>query len=85
MLFGPKIFQKSVYITSYCLQKILQTQGIPTAIYYPKPLHLQMAFKELEHRKGDFQVSESVSDRILSLPMHPYLSESDIDKITRLI
>jgi dTDP-4-amino-4,6-dideoxygalactose transaminase len=67
------------------IQKILQTQGIPTAIYYPKPLHLQMAFNELEHRKGDFQVSESVSDRILSLPMHPYLSESDIDKITRLI
>ena len=44
-----------------------------------------MVFNELEYRKGDFQVSESVSDRILSLPMHPYLSESDIDKITRLI
>ncbi|CAB1075940.1 DegT/DnrJ/EryC1/StrS aminotransferase [Olavius algarvensis Delta 1 endosymbiont] len=50
---------------------------IPTAIYYPKPLHLQSAYSYLNYQKGDFPVSEDCADRILSLPMHPYLSEED--------
>jgi len=63
------------------LQNKLKDNGIPTAIYYPKPLHLQTAFSELGYREGDFQVSESVSQRIFSLPMHPYLSAEDQKKI----
>jgi UDP-2-acetamido-2-deoxy-ribo-hexuluronate aminotransferase len=55
----------------------LKELGIPTAIYYPRPLHLQTAFSRLGHRQGDFPVAESVSDRIFSLPMHPYLDASD--------
>jgi dTDP-4-amino-4,6-dideoxygalactose transaminase len=59
------------------LQSTLQETGIPTAIYYPKPLHLQTAFKSLGYKEGDFPISEDFSSRIFSLPMHPYLSNSD--------
>lgn len=59
------------------LQERLKNKGIPTAIYYPKPLHLQTAFASLGHAPGDFPVSEGVSERIFSIPMHPYLTESD--------
>lgn len=57
------------------LMKRLQAQGIPSMIYYPKPLHLQKAFAGLGHGAGSFPVAESVAGRILSLPMHPYLTE----------
>lgn len=60
------------------LQKTLKEQGIPTMVYYPKPMHLQGAFAELGYREGDFLVSEELCRRVVSLPMHPYLSEEDI-------
>jgi dTDP-4-amino-4,6-dideoxygalactose transaminase len=59
----------------------LAARGIPTAIYYPKPLHLQPAFAYLGHKQGDFPVSEDLSSRIFSLPMHPYLDEQAIGSI----
>ena len=59
----------------------LKTDGIPTAVYYPKPLHLQKAFAALGHREGDFPVSEKLSRRVFSLPMHPYLTPADQEKI----
>ncbi len=59
------------------LMERLKVAGIPTAIYYPKPLHLQAAFAELRYKPGDFPVSENIANRIFSLPMHPYLVESD--------
>ena len=58
--------------------------GIPTAIYYPKPLHLQQAFSNLGHKEGDFPVSEEVSKRIFSLPMHPYLSTDVVNRVTSI-
>jgi dTDP-4-amino-4,6-dideoxygalactose transaminase len=58
------------------LQHALKKKNIPTAIYYPKPLHLQTAFKSLGYNYGDFPVSERCSERIFSLPMHPYLEKS---------
>lgn len=60
------------------LQKELKEQGIPTMVYYPKPMHLQGAFADLGYKKGDFPVAESLCERVLSLPMHPYLNEEDI-------
>lgn len=60
------------------LQKELKEQGIPTMIYYPKPMHLQGAFADLGYQKGDFPVAEALCERVLSLPMHPYLNEEDI-------
>ena len=63
------------------LANALKKQGIPTAIYYPKPLHQQTAFSGLGYQAGDFPVSEDVAGRILSLPMHPYLEDKDIMRI----
>lgn len=60
------------------LQEELKEQGIPTMVYYPKPMHLQGAFADLGYKKGDFPVAESLCERVLSLPMHPYLNEEDI-------
>ena len=67
------------------LQAKLKEAGIPTAIYYPKPLHLQTAFKSLGYEEGDFPVSEDFSGRIFSLPMHPYLSGSDQEIIVKAL
>jgi dTDP-4-amino-4,6-dideoxygalactose transaminase len=67
------------------LQARLKESGIPTAIYYPKPLHLQSAFQSLGYKEGDFPVSEDCSRRIFSLPMHPYLSSSDQESIAQVL
>lgn len=63
------------------LQRALKTAGIPTAVYYPKPLHLQTAFGFLGGKPGDCPISEAASNRIFSLPMHPYLSDEEIDYV----
>jgi dTDP-4-amino-4,6-dideoxygalactose transaminase len=67
------------------LQGALQKEGIPTAVYYPKPLHLQTAFAGLGYKPGDFPVSEDCAARIFSLPMHPYLTEQNQTKIMEAI
>ncbi|MCF8041678.1 MAG: DegT/DnrJ/EryC1/StrS family aminotransferase, partial [Desulfarculaceae bacterium] len=59
----------------------LKAANIPSAIYYPRPLHLQTAFAYLGHQAGDFPHSESAGARIFSLPMHPYLAADDQEKI----
>lgn len=66
------------------LQK-LQAAQIPTAIYYPVPLHLQGAFAHLGYKPGDFPVSEHASRRIFSLPMHPYLNQADQERIVQVL
>lgn len=63
------------------VSKALNEKGIPTAVHYPMPLHLQEAFAPLGYKKGDFPVSERVSEEIMSLPMSPYLSEEQQDVI----
>jgi UDP-2-acetamido-2-deoxy-ribo-hexuluronate aminotransferase len=67
------------------LEKYLKEKGIPTAIYYPTPLHLQPAFSYLRYKKGDFPVSDDASRRILSLPMHPYLTDQELKDVTEAI
>ena len=67
------------------MQNKLKLDNIPTAIYYPKPLHLQSAFSDLGYREGDFPISEAISSRIFSLPMHPYLTEEEQKKVVRAI
>jgi UDP-2-acetamido-2-deoxy-ribo-hexuluronate aminotransferase len=63
----------------------LEKNHIPYGIYYPSPLHLQKAFSGLDYRKGDFPVAEMVSDAILSIPMHPYLSEEQTDFVIHTV
>lgn len=67
------------------IRDALQQQEIPTAIYYPKPLHLQDAYLDLGYKAGDFPVSENISQRIFSLPMHPYLMAEQVDAIATII
>lgn len=62
-------------------QERLKSAGVPTMIYYPRPLHVQGAFASLGYDNGDFPVSEGLCDRVFSLPMHPYLSDEQIEKI----
>lgn len=63
----------------------LKTDGIPAAIYYPKPLHLQDAFVDLGYSYGDFPVSEQMAATIFSIPMHPYLSMEEQDLVINSI
>ena len=67
------------------VQTRLKDNGIPTAVYYPAPLHLQQAFAYLGHTSGDFSISENLSKDIFSLPMHPYLTDEQIHHITDVI
>ena len=53
----------------------LKEQGIPTAVYYPIPLHLQECFEYLGYKTGDFPVSEKTAKEIISLPINPYITE----------
>jgi len=67
------------------LQGKLKEAGVPTAVYYPTPLHLQPAYSYLGYRKGDFPVSEDLAQRVFSLPMHPYLDESEQRRIAEIL
>ena len=63
----------------------LSALGIPTAVHYPLPLHMQEAFKYLGYTEGDFPICELVSKEIMSLPMSAYLSEVEQDFIVQAI
>ena len=59
----------------------LKENNIPTMVYYKIPAHLQLGYKKYGYGLGSFPRAEEVSEKILSLPMHPYLSKSNQDKI----
>ena len=65
--------------------KALNAQGVPTARYYPIPMHLLRAMEYLGYREGDMPVAEQAARQIFSLPMHPYLSDEDISRIVGII
>ena len=67
------------------IQNGLKSQGIPTAVYYGKPLHLQPAYSALNYTHGDMPNSEHISRHIFSLPMHPYIEHSEIARIVDAI
>jgi dTDP-4-amino-4,6-dideoxygalactose transaminase len=90
----PKVLNENISAwAQYSLQhprrgdviKKLRENGIPTAIYYPIPLHLQEAFADLGYRKNDFPIAEKMAKEIFSLPMHPYLEKQEQEKICRII
>ncbi len=65
--------------------EICAQKGVPTGVYYPLPLHLQEVFKDLGYKKGDFAVSERVSEDIMALPMSAFLSEQEQDYVIEVI
>jgi dTDP-4-amino-4,6-dideoxygalactose transaminase len=67
------------------LQKKLQEHNIPTAVYYPKPLNVQVAFASLGYEADAFPVSENIASRIFSLPMHPYIAQADQNEIAKIL
>ncbi|WP_317993557.1 DegT/DnrJ/EryC1/StrS family aminotransferase [Bartonella gliris] len=67
------------------LKNYLQENSIPTMVYYETPLHQQPAYKHFPYVKGSLSVSESLGKCVLSLPMHPYLAQSDQDIIIQRI
>lgn len=67
------------------LQKKLNESGIPTAIHYPIPLHLQPVFSALNYSDGSFPVAEKAAKEVLSIPMHPYLSFAEADRAANII
>lgn len=67
------------------LRAHLQAHGVPAMVYYPKPLHLQPAYLEAVYPPGSFPQAERLANEVLSLPMHPFLSEEQLDYITQTI
>ena len=63
------------------LNKSLKDKGIPSVSYYAVPLHLQPVFHDLGHEKGDFPITERIASQGLSLPMNPYLTDTEIDQV----
>lgn len=59
--------------------------GVPTAVHYPIPLHLQPIYKNLNLPEGSFPHSEKAGNRVVSLPIHPYLDESTIEKVVTAV
>ncbi|MDR9498518.1 MAG: DegT/DnrJ/EryC1/StrS family aminotransferase [Hydrogenovibrio sp.] len=60
------------------LQAKLKEQGIPTAVHYPMPLHMQECFQYLGIKQGAFPVAEKVSQEVMSLPMNPFLTDEKV-------
>ena len=63
----------------------LEKQGVETKIHYPIPIHLQKPCRQLGYKKGDFPVCESQSERILTLPIHQYLTAEQLFYVTKQI
>lgn len=59
--------------------------GVPTAVHYPVPLHLQPVFAELGQGPGSFPVAEAVAARVFSLPMHPWLEATDLQQVATAV
>lgn len=63
------------------VQAALKAQGVPTMIYYIKPMHLQGAFEGTDSARADCPVTEHLCRTVLSLPMHPYLKREDVQYV----
>ncbi len=67
------------------LQKYLKDKDIPSMVYYPKPMHKQKAFEYLNCFDSDYEISNKLCERVLSLPMHPYLKYDDCMEVANAI
>ncbi len=67
------------------LRHHLRERGIGTEVYYPLPLHLQEAYRDLGHREGDLPVSEMLCKQVISIPVYPELSSEQVDRVAEAI
>ncbi|MBI2281247.1 MAG: DegT/DnrJ/EryC1/StrS family aminotransferase, partial [Bacteroidetes bacterium] len=67
------------------LQKFLGTKGIPCMIYYPVPLHTQVAYKTAGMKHEDFEVTNALCESVFSLPMHTELTDEQLKYITESV
>jgi len=66
-------------------QKRMVDHGVETGVYYPIALHLQPTFNYLKYKKGEFPVTEKWADETLSLPCHPFITQSELSMISDLL
>ncbi len=76
---------KACILNRHTLLEKLASQGIQTGIHYPLPCHLQPAYQNLGYQPGDFPHAEALCEEILSLPLYPGLSESQIERVVEAI
>ncbi len=67
------------------LQEALKKHGVPSAVHYPVPTHLQPAFKDKNYPEGSLPIAEQIAKRVLSLPMHTELTESQVQYVSEKI
>lgn len=67
------------------LQAYLKGQGIPSMVYYPTPMHCQTAYRNQSIPEADCPVTRRLCDTVLSLPIHPYISLGEIDRVCNAI
>jgi dTDP-4-amino-4,6-dideoxygalactose transaminase len=67
------------------LQKKLNDAGVSHGIHYPIPVHLQQAYRDLGHKRGDFPVTEHLAERIISLPIFPEITAEEIGRVGRAV
>ena len=65
------------------IQQELLSHGVQTGLHYPKPIHLQKAYKDFKHKRGDFPVAEKQASMELSLPMYPEITKREIDYVCK--
>jgi dTDP-4-amino-4,6-dideoxygalactose transaminase len=67
------------------LQRALQSHGVQTGIHYPIPVHLQVAYSDLGYSVGDFPHTERAANEVLSLPMFPELTNSQVEFVAAAV
>lgn len=67
------------------LQKYLADNEIGSAIFYPKPLHLQECFEELGYKEGDLPVTEELCTKVLSLPIYPEMTDEQVEWVAKTV
>ena len=67
------------------LQNYLKERGIPSMIYYPKAMHSQEAFAPFKGEESELSVTTELCQKVLALPMHPYMEEDEVIQITTAI
>lgn len=67
------------------LQSELASEGVPTAVHYPLPIHLLPAYRDDRYKAGDFPVAEACSKSVLSLPVHAYLTSSQVERVSEAV